>query len=435
MAEPRVQYARTTDGVRIAYARMGSGPSALFCNFSLGFEAILAANFLLHDALSNSARVTYFDHGGCGASDRDVADLSAEAFVRAIEAVVAACMQDERFTLLAFWSACPSAALYATAHPERVERLICVGPMPVSVVLPVSVVPAVVRTDWSMARRMMAGLLFPDGPVERQRWLSQALRVSMSQAAYIATVEAHLKLDWLSIFEQLRVPTLFIAQAAREMLRQHATRLAAAVVDSRLVLTDGTGAIGDDRAVVLACLEFMGIESALANETTRGDTALILFADIVDSTGLTERLGDAAFRSAARTLDDRMRTAIRVAGGTAIEGKLLGDGVLAVFTSAANAIDAALACGAAGATQGLPLHLGIHAGDVLREEGNVYGGAVNIASRISALSAPGELLVSRTVRDLARTSAGVAFEDRGEHALKGVAEPQQVFAVRTAGAE
>ena len=85
-------------------------------------------------------------------------------------------------------------------------------------------------------------------------------------------------------------------------------------------------------------------DRGVATDNTRGATAVILFADIVDSTALTERLGDAAFRSAARTLDERMRTAIRVAGGIAIEGKLLGDGVLAVFTSAANAIDAALAC-------------------------------------------------------------------------------------------
>jgi class 3 adenylate cyclase len=74
--------------------------------------------------------------------------------------------------------------------------------------------------------------------------------------------------------------------------------------------------------------------------------------------------------------------------------------------------------------------VGLHAGDVLREANNVYGGAVNIASRISALAAPGEVLVSRTVADLARTSAGVTFEDRGEHTLKGVADPQRVFAVR-----
>ena len=76
--------------------------------------------------------------------------------------------------------------------------------------------------------------------------------------------------------------------------------------------------------------------------------------------------------------------------------------------------------------------LSVSGTDVIREHGNVFGGAVNLAARIAALSAPGEVLVSRTVADLARTSAGVGFENRGEHALKGIAEPQHVFAVRPA---
>ena len=123
------------------------------------------------------------------------------------------------------------------------------------------------------------------------------------------------------------------------------------------------------------------------------------------------------------------RTIIREQSGTPIEGKLLGDGVLATFASASQAIEAALQCGAAGDEAGLSLHLGIHAGDVIREDNNVYGGAVNIAARIASASAPGEVLVSQTVRDLARTSAGVSFVDRGEQALKGVGEPQRLFAV------
>ncbi|MBI1885143.1 MAG: adenylate/guanylate cyclase domain-containing protein, partial [Chloroflexi bacterium] len=160
--------------------------------------------------------------------------------------------------------------------------------------------------------------------------------------------------------------------------------------------------------------------------------AIILFADIADSTALTERLGDAAFREKARELDAALRSAIASAGGSAVEGRALGDGVLATFASAKEAIEAALACAAKGSDEGLPLHLGVHAGDVIHEEGNVYGGAVNIASRISGLSAPGEVLVSETVRSLARTSAGVSFDDRGVHELKGVGEPVRVWVVREA---
>jgi class 3 adenylate cyclase len=160
--------------------------------------------------------------------------------------------------------------------------------------------------------------------------------------------------------------------------------------------------------------------------------AVILFTDIAGSTALTERLGDAAFREKARALDDALRIAVRDNGGAVVDAKTLGDGILATFPAASQAIAAALACGTAGDTHALPLHLGLHAGDVIRESDNVFGGAVNIAARISALSAPGQVLVSATVRDLGRTSAGVVFEDRGEHALKGIAEPQQVFAVREA---
>ena len=75
----------------------------------------------------------------------------------------------------------------------------------------------------------------------------------------------------------------------------------------------------------------------------------------------------------------------------------------------------------------------IDAVNVIREEGNVYGGAVNIAARISGEAAPGEVLVSQTVRDLARTSAGVTFKDSGSRELKGVSEPVRVWAVQEQG--
>jgi adenylate cyclase len=159
-------------------------------------------------------------------------------------------------------------------------------------------------------------------------------------------------------------------------------------------------------------------------------TAIIMFADVVDSTALTERLGDAAFRAKARELDDALRATVREHGGGAVDGKLLGDGILATFPAASGAIGAALALEDAAESVELELHVGLHAGDVIREEENVYGGAVNVASRICALSEPGEVLVSDLVRGLGRTSAGVVFEDRGERELKGISEPVRVYAVR-----
>jgi class 3 adenylate cyclase len=157
-------------------------------------------------------------------------------------------------------------------------------------------------------------------------------------------------------------------------------------------------------------------------------TVTIMFADIANSTGLTERLGDTRFRSLARALDGSVRAIVGETGGVPVEGRLLGDGLMAVFTSARQAIECGMRTAAAAAETGLGLHLGLHAGDVVREGNNVFGGAVNIAARVAALGQPGEVLVSETVRSLARTSAPVRFESRGAHALKGVEGRHPLYA-------
>jgi class 3 adenylate cyclase len=65
-----------------------------------------------------------------------------------------------------------------------------------------------------------------------------------------------------------------------------------------------------------------------------------------------------------------------------------------------------------------------------REGKSVFGGTINMAARIAASSVPGEILVSDTVRNLARTSSKVVFENRDLHTLKGVADPQHLFTIR-----
>jgi class 3 adenylate cyclase len=210
--------------------------------------------------------------------------------------------------------------------------------------------------------------------------------------------------------------------------------LAADLPDARLVITGGATAAERTVQAFAAIAEFLGADPAAAMaplEPEHAGTAIVLFTDVVGSTELTERMGDARFRSASRVLDNATRAAIRNAGGQAVEGKVLGDGVMGLFSSAAQAIEAARACVRAAEDVSLQLHIGLHAGDVIHEDDNVYGGTVNIASRICGLCEPGEILVSQTVRDLARTSAGVAFQDRGEQVLKGIEDPVRMFAVKT----
>jgi class 3 adenylate cyclase len=247
--------------------------------------------------------------------------------------------------------------------------------------------------------------------------------------------------DVRPLLGQIRCPTLVLFDRNFMGEDEESSReLARSIPGARLVMFASEGPDQAAATCAEAVDDFLrsigSVPQAVAATTPKAipsGMAVVLFTDIADSTGLTERMGDAAFRNHARALDDALRKIITTNGGTPIDGKLLGDGVLATFAAASQAIAAALACDAACDNTPLRLHLGIHAGDVIREQNNVFGGAVNIAARISALAAPGEILVSATVRDLARTSAGVSFEDRGDHALKGIAEPLRVFAVRAAG--
>jgi class 3 adenylate cyclase len=293
-----------------------------------------------------------------------------------------------------------------------------------------------IRGNWSLARTAIAGLVYPSGPSERQRWFADFLRRSVSPETAARYVEFHATVDVTAYLPRVPAPTLILhARGYRNVPIRAGRDVAALMPDARFIAMDGDtmGTLDPGGSGYAAVAEFLDEGQGRASSPTPepgSGTAIILFADIADSTALTERLGDAAFREKARALDEALREAITSNGGTAIEGKLLGDGVLAVFTSAREAIACAQACHEAGSHAGLPLHLGIHAGDVIREEGNVYGGAVNIASRVAGEAAAGETFVSGTVRDLARTSAGVSFEDRGERELKGVGEPVRVWAVR-----
>ncbi|TMF99942.1 MAG: hypothetical protein E6I03_11860 [Chloroflexi bacterium] len=286
--------------------------------------------------------------------------------------------------------------------------------------------------DWTLFTETLARLWLGFENQELAAKFAVYIRECVEPEAYRTAVSSMGNEDWdvSALLPRVTAHTLVVHNRHNRFLPvQAGQRLAARISNARFQVIDDIGYVQLPGIITGFLGEGREVE---ATPDLPSGTAIILFADIADSTGLTERLGDDAFRAKARDLDAALRTVIREHAGTPIEGKLLGDGVLAVFTSARQAIEAALACATSGDVAGLPLHLGFHAGDVIREDNNVYGGAVNIASRISGLSAPGEVLVSDIVRGLARTSAGVNFEDRGERELKGVGEPVRVWVVREA---
>jgi class 3 adenylate cyclase len=154
--------------------------------------------------------------------------------------------------------------------------------------------------------------------------------------------------------------------------------------------------------------------------------ATILFTDIVDSTATLERLGDTRWRRILIEHNARMRGQLDRFRGR--EVATTGDGMLAVFESPVRAVTCAASMGPAVADLGLRIRTGLHTGEVELVAGNPRGLAVHAAARIAALAGPGEVLVSGTTKDLL-DGAGLAFEDRGAHELKGLTTPRRVFAL------
>ena len=438
--EQEIRFCTSPDGTRIAYATYGE-PAARALVLLRSFETAQESAWnspgtpALYEGLASGRRLVTFDRRGVGSSQRDVDDLAIPAQVDDVGAVVDQ-LGLESFDLMGMAHAAALAAAYAVEHPERVGRLLLRHPLMRTSGPPLRGLQDMaqsVRANWSFARRSWAAITFPNGPAELQRGFSNMLRDSLTPEVAVRHLEAIAEFDGSAILGNVQAPTLVLAFSGRHALEIATVRAVASLIpDARLVTLQGDwGTLAVDPSQLLAAIRNFLDETDIESAATlpSGMTA-ILFLDIVDSTTLTTNLGDAAYREQERGLDTSLRAAITEAGGRPVEGKVLGDGVMAVFTSARQAIDAAQRCRDLGNDAGLPLHLGIHAGDVVREGNNVHGGAVQVASRVQSAAAPGEILVSDIVRGLARTSADVQFDDRGEHELKGIPEPQRLFAVR-----
>lgn len=151
----------------------------------------------------------------------------------------------------------------------------------------------------------------------------------------------------------------------------------------------------------------------------------VLFIDIVDSTQRAAALGDRRWREALADYQSAVRQEIQRFHGSEVDST--GDGFLVAFDSAARAVRCAAAAREAIRGVGLEIRAGVHTGECERSGGKLVGIAVHTGSRIEALAAPGEILVSSLVKELVAGS-GIAFEDRGEQELKGVPGAWRLFA-------
>lgn len=212
----------------------------------------------------------------------------------------------------------------------------------------------------------------------------------------------------------------------------------------RIVLDDGTSrefgpedvyeippghdawVVGTETMVIVDFAGAMGTFAKPSIEAADRFLTTLLFTDIVGSTTVAERLGDAAWQDLLGRHNRLVRRELDRYRGR--EVATTGDGFLATFDSAARAVSCGGSIARAVESLELQIRAGVHTGEVEYIAGNVRGVTVHAAARVAALAAPGEVLISNTTHDLLAGS-GLAFADRGSHELKGLTGERQLFAL------
>jgi class 3 adenylate cyclase len=187
--------------------------------------------------------------------------------------------------------------------------------------------------------------------------------------------------------------------------------------------------VGDEPYVTS---EFAGVRGwAKPPESGERVVATLLMTDIVSSTDLAVRLGDAAWKEVLAGHGDRVRRELDRFRG--LEVTTTGDGFLALFGGAARAVRCGAAICDGAQDEGLQIRAAVHSGEVERQAGNVRGVAVHAVTRIAALAQPGEVLVSAPAVGLLEGS-NLELENAGEDELKGLPGRRQIYRLTQASA-
>jgi class 3 adenylate cyclase/pimeloyl-ACP methyl ester carboxylesterase len=398
------------------------------------------------ERLASFARLILFDIRGTGQSDPvALSELpTLEQRMDDIEAVLDA-VGSERAVVLGVEYGGPSALLFAASHPERVQALVladATARLAGSDDYPIgwaaedlAQVGARVIATWGKVEAFVPGTETPELEAGRERW-AKYQRQTASPGVAVALMRMSLDSDVRAILPTIGVPTLVLANrnAEDERVRKqtaHSRYLAEHIRGAAFVEVQGSVPLqpGDLNHFVTEIREF----ATGVREVAEPDRVLttVLFSDIVGSTERATAVGDSAWRALLDAHDETIRRQLDRFRGR--EVKALGDGFMATFDGPARAIRSADAMRSAADRLGLQLRIGIHTGEVEMRGDDVGGIAVHIAARVAGLAGPSEILVSRTVTDLVAGSE-IAFDDRGDHALKGVSGEWRLFAVAHASA-
>jgi class 3 adenylate cyclase len=258
-----------------------------------------------------------------------------------------------------------------------------------------------------------------------REWIreDQAASGSGAEAAALWRLVIETNID--GILSSIHVPTLVLWRRGSPHAGPYVAERIPGATATELPGEDHIMISGDTRPWLAAVEAF--VESVQGRDLDADRVlATVLFTDIVGSTDRAAAVGDRAWRELVDDHHAAVRRELARFRGREID--TAGDGFFAAFDGPARAIRCADAIRAAVKELELDLKIGLHAGECERAGNGLRGVAVHVGARIGALAAPGEILVSSTVRDLVAGS-GIGFDDAGRHALKGVPDEWQLYRV------
>jgi class 3 adenylate cyclase len=447
-----ISYARTRDGAFLAYSVVGDGPLDLVYTggYMISIDSYDDEPHVAHmwRRLSSFARLIRFDVRGVGMSDPiDAVDQpTIDTMAADLLAVVDAAGASE-VCLVGDAGAGGSAIEFAALHADRLHSLVLVNSgaryaqsedYPYG--YPAEFIEAFLaqNTDPDEEWTVDGGsddvaLIVPSlaDDVRFREWWTRASRRSASPATARATVGCNVRADLRARLPEISVPTLVLHAAHNAFAPVELGRYLGEHLPNATYIEVATA---DSAMWGAACDDYIDqIEDFTTGQRRSRSTrvlATILFSDIVASTEQAATVGDRAWRSLLDTHDQLVRAELARYGGREIN--TTGDGFIATFDSPTQAVSCGQAIVSAASRAELPVRIGIHTGECERRGADLAGLAVHVASRVSGLAGPNEIITSRTVRDLS-SGSGIAFIDRGVHTLKGVPDSWQLYSVPTEG--
>jgi class 3 adenylate cyclase len=451
--KPQTRYARSGD-VYIGYQVFGDGPFDLvvvpgaMSNIEYGWE--LDSWQAYYGGFASFARVLLFDKRGTGISDPVTGAASLEERMDDVRAVMDA-VGSERAALMGGADGAAMVALFAATYPERAAALVLNNPMVRGAWAPDY--PWGVRDDDEeefflstpdeVEEEIALNMPSRRGDKEFAEWLGSYMRLSASPSTAQSHRRMNLRIDVREVLGAIRTPTLVTHYALPGGRRIRSPVLpndpdashyvAHRIPGARLIelspgdLPPWTGDAGDAVTVIGDFL--LGAWDAGAWEPPEPDRVLatLLFTDIVDSTARAAELGDAHWRALVEQHHATIRRQLVRFRGREVD--TAGDGFFASFDGPARAVRCACSIAQDVDELGLQVRAGLHSGECELIDGKIGGIAVALGARVAATAEPGEVRVSRTVRDLVAGS-GLEFDDRGRHELRGAPGDWELFAVR-----